>query len=290
MSSSFLDVQQPVTYALLLRPETQKIEPSTDVLKGILRPVVEGVKEISWPPRDPEAINQMEKVCTRATVMAIVDCVVNKTRSSTDVLKGILRPVAEGVEEISWPPRDPEAINQMEKAEGCFQAKEDKDKPRLAAKLQKVLQLYAATVLSKRSYAKKGTFLKSLAHSKLPLSTNRISSRLHPITGNQVVKVDHFLETLIKCLFVQPYFPCSQSTQRSSHLVYYVFPAPEEQWNKFFLEGLTLGKSEITPEELSAVIKKQIERTLIRTKGGSYQQRILIEYLKGIESRANEII
>ncbi|KAL0667406.1 hypothetical protein Bca4012_030110 [Brassica carinata] len=180
--------------------------------------------------------------------MAIVDCVVNKTpekiESSTDVLKGILRPVVEGVEEISWPPRDPEAINQMEK-------------------LQKVLQLYAATVLSKRSYAKKGTFLKSLAHSKLPLSTNRISSRLHPITGNQVVKADHLLENLIKGLFVQPYFPCSQSTQRSSHLVYYVFPAPEEQWNKFFLEGLTLGKGEVTLEELSAVIKKPIERTLI---------------------------
>ncbi|CAF1829991.1 unnamed protein product, partial [Brassica oleracea] len=208
MSSSFLDVRQPVTYALLLRPETEKIESSTDVLKGILRPVVEGVEEISWPPREPEAINQMEKVC-------------------------------------------------------CFQAKEDKDKPRLAAKLQKVLQLYAAMVLSKPSYAKKGSFLKSLAHSKLPLSTNRISSRLHPITGNQVVKVEHFLETLIKGLFVQPYFPCSHSTQRSSHLVYYVFPAPEEQWNKFFLEGLTLGKSEVTPEELSAIIKKRIERTLI---------------------------
>ena len=122
-------------------------------------------------------------------------------------------------------------------AEGCFQEKEDIDKPRLAAKLQKVLQLYAATVLYKRSYAKKGTLLKSLAHSKLPLSTNRISSRLHPIIGNQVVKAEHFLETLIKGLFIQPYFTCSQSTQRSSHLVYYVFPAPEEQWNKFFLEG-----------------------------------------------------
>nr|VDD07812.1 unnamed protein product [Brassica oleracea] len=180
MSSSFLDVRQPVTYALLLRPETEKIESSTDVLKGILRPVVEGVEEISWPPREPGAINQMEKV-----------------------------------------------------------SKEDKDKPRLAAKLQKVLQLYAAMVLSKPSYAKKGSFLKSLAHSKLPLSTNRISSRLHPITGNQVVKVEHFLETLIK--------------------------ASEEQWNKFFLEGLTLGKSEVTPEELSAIIKKRIERTLIRT-------------------------
>ncbi|KAF8118371.1 hypothetical protein N665_0005s0136 [Sinapis alba] len=195
-----------------------------------------------------------------ATVMTIVDCVVNKTRekieSSTDVLKGILRPVVEGVEEISWPPRDPDGINQMEKEiiqrekegqldEGFLsevsaqlrQAKEDKDKPGLAAMLQKVLQLYAATILSKRSYAKK---------------------------GNEVVKAEQFLETLIK--------------------------APEEQWNKLFLEGLTLGKGEVTPDELSAVIKKRVERTLIRTEGGSYQQRILIEYLKGIESRANEIM
>ncbi|KAL0885610.1 hypothetical protein Bca101_009593 [Brassica carinata] len=195
-----------------------------------------------------------------ATVMTIVDCVVNKTRekieSSTDVLKGILRPVVEGVEEITWPPRDPDAINQMENEiiqrekegqldEGFLsevsaqlrQAKEDKDKPGLAAMLQKVLQLYAATVLSKRSYAKK---------------------------GNEVVKAEHFLETLIK--------------------------APEEQWNKLFLEGLTLGKGEVSPDELSAVIKKRVERTLIRTEGGSYQQRILIEYLKGIESRANEIM
>ncbi|KAF2541806.1 hypothetical protein F2Q68_00029259, partial [Brassica cretica] len=159
-----------------------------------------------------------------ATVMTIVDCV-EKIESSTDVLKGILRPVVVGVEEISWPPRDPEAINQMEKAwqldKGFLsevsaqlrQAKEDKDKPRLAAKLQKVLQLYAATVLSKRSYAKR---------------------------GNEVVKAKHFRETLIKGLFMQPYFPCSQSTQKSSHLVYYVFPAHEEQWNKFFLEGLEL--------------------------------------------------
>jgi hypothetical protein len=53
------------------------------------------------------------------TVMTIVDCVVNKTRekieTSTDILKGILRPAIDGVEEISWPPRDPEAINLMKK-------------------------------------------------------------------------------------------------------------------------------------------------------------------------------
>ncbi|WZZ39097.1 hypothetical protein YC2023_035356 [Brassica napus] len=65
------------------------------------------------------------KLCCRkdceelaATVMIIVDCIVNKTLEkielSTDVLKGILRPVVERVEEISWPPRNPKAINQME--------------------------------------------------------------------------------------------------------------------------------------------------------------------------------
>ncbi|CAN6806739.1 unnamed protein product [Brassica oleracea] len=60
------------------------------------------------------------KLCCRedceelaATVMIIVDCI-EKIESSTDVLKGILRPVVERVEEISWPPRNPKAINQME--------------------------------------------------------------------------------------------------------------------------------------------------------------------------------
>lgn len=40
-----------------------------------------------------------------------------------------------------------------------LQAKEDRDKPGLQAMLQKVLQLYASRVLSKRSYAKKGNFV-----------------------------------------------------------------------------------------------------------------------------------
>jgi len=39
------------------------------------------------------------------------------------------------------------------------QAKEDGDKPGLEAMLQKVLQLYASKVLSKRSYAIKGMFV-----------------------------------------------------------------------------------------------------------------------------------
>lgn len=94
------------------------------------------------------------------------------------------------------------------------QATKDGDKPGLEAMLQKVLQLYASRVLSKRSYAKK---------------------------GNEVLKAEQFLETIIK--------------------------APEEVWNKLLLDGMTLGKGDISPEELYAVIKKRMERTLIRTVG-----------------------
>lgn len=66
--------------------------------------------------------------------------------------------------------------------------------------------------------------------------------------------------------------------------------APEEEWNNILIKGLTIGAGEVSPEELDAVLKKRIERTLIRTEGGSYQQRILTEYLKGIESRAEDIV
>ncbi|TYK22373.1 uncharacterized protein E5676_scaffold1428G00980 [Cucumis melo var. makuwa] len=194
-----------------------------------------------------------------ASVMSIVDHLVHKTKekieSSTDILKEILKPVVDDVEEIAWPPRDPGALKLMEKEiihreqegqldEGFLaevsaqlrQAKEDGDKPGLEAMLQKVLQLYASTVLSKRSYAKK---------------------------GEEVLKAELFLETIIK--------------------------APEEEWNKLLINGLTIGKGDVSPDELDGVIKKRIERTLIRTEGGSYQQRVLTEYLKGIQSRSEEI-
>ncbi|KAH9696432.1 hypothetical protein KPL71_023160 [Citrus sinensis] len=153
------------------------------------------------------------------SVMNIVDRIVHKTHekieSATDVLKAILKPVVHEEEEISWPPRDPEALKLMEKS------KEDGDKPGLEAMLQKVLQLYASIKLSKKSYAKK---------------------------------------------------------------------APEEEWNKLLIDGLTVGKGEISPEEFYAVIKKRIERILIRTEGGSYQQRILTEYVKGIQSRTEQLV
>ncbi|XP_078447911.1 uncharacterized protein LOC144716602 isoform X3 [Wolffia australiana] len=194
------------------------------------------------------------------TVMSIVECVVHKTKekieSSTDVLKSVLKPVIHGDGEIAWPPQDPMALVSMEREmklrdqegqldEGFLsevnaqlrQAKEDGDKPGLEAMLQKVLQIYASNVLSKRTYAKR---------------------------GNEVLEDERFLETLIR--------------------------APETSWNKILIDGLNMGKGNISPEDLYAVIKKRIERTLIRTEGGSYQQRILVEYLQGIELRAKEIV
>ncbi|KAL1324216.1 uncharacterized protein LOC107628850 isoform X2 [Arachis ipaensis] len=179
-----------------------------------------------------------------------------KIESATDVLKGVLKPVVDDEGEISWPPRDPQGLTLMEmeisqrEQEGQLdegflaevnaqlrQAKEDGDKPGLEAMLQKVLQLYASTVLSRRSYAMK---------------------------GSEVLKDEQFLENIIQ--------------------------APEEEWNNILIKGLTIGAGDISPEELDAVVKKRIERTLIRTEGGSYQQRILTEYLKGIETRAEEIV
>lgn len=41
----------------------EKIESATDVLKSILKPVVDEEVEIHWPPRDPEALILMQKVC-----------------------------------------------------------------------------------------------------------------------------------------------------------------------------------------------------------------------------------
>ncbi|XP_052188811.1 uncharacterized protein LOC127799100 isoform X3 [Diospyros lotus] len=209
--------------------------------------------------RDANA-NEKDYEELASSVMGIVDRLVHKTNenieSATDVLKAILKPVVDEVEEMLWPPRDPEALMLMEKEikrreqegqldEGFLsevnaqlrQAKEDEDKPGLQAMLQKVLQLYASRVLSKRSYAKK---------------------------GNEVLKAEEFLETLIK--------------------------APEGEWNRLLINGMTVGKGEISPEEIYAVIKKRIERTLIRTEGGSYAQRVLIEYLKGIQSRAEDVV
>ncbi|KAJ0484804.1 hypothetical protein HanHA300_Chr00c0117g0712871 [Helianthus annuus] len=99
----------------------EKIESVTDVLKGILSPVVNEEEEICWPPRDPNALSLMEKEVSQREQEGQLD-------------EGFLAEVSAQLR----------------------QAKEDKDKPGLEAMLQKVLQLYASRVLSKPSYAMKG--------------------------------------------------------------------------------------------------------------------------------------
>ncbi|XP_042384455.1 uncharacterized protein LOC121976382 isoform X1 [Zingiber officinale] len=220
-----------------------------------------------------------------ASVMTIVDRLVHKTNerigSATDVLKAILNPVVNGDEEISWPPRDPEALILMEKElekkeqEGLLdegflsevnaqlrQAKEDGDKPGLEAMLQKVLQVYASKILAKRSYANKGEKTRNcylfIMKSYVWFSNCSISA------GGKVLIAEKFLEAVIQ--------------------------APENQWNKLLIDGLSVGKGEVPAEEFYTVIKKRIERVLIRTEGGSYEQRILVEYLRGIQSRTEEIV
>uniref|UniRef100_A0A803LPB9 Uncharacterized protein n=1 Tax=Chenopodium quinoa TaxID=63459 RepID=A0A803LPB9_CHEQI len=212
----------------LVHKTNEKIESATDVLKSILKHVVDEDQELTWPPRDPEALSLMEQARPSSCTL-IIFCYFDT------LLIYILCPLHE--------------LNQREQEgyldEGFLsevnaqlrQAKEDGDKPGLVAMLQKVLQLYASRILSKRSYAKK---------------------------GNEILKTEQFLETIIK--------------------------APESEWNMLLLNGLTIAKGHISPEEFYAVLNKRRERVLIRTEGGSYQQRILTEYLKGIQSRAEEVI
>ncbi|CAM6126851.1 unnamed protein product [Calypogeia fissa] len=191
------------------------------------------------------------------TVMNIVHLIVQKTEekieSSTGILKSILTPLIENNGDINWPPRDPRGISIMRKeveqrdAGGYLdesflgevsaqlrQAREDGDKPGLVAILQKVLQLYCSTILSKRTYAAQGDKL----------------------DGAEVL-----LEKLIS--------------------------GDIENWNELLRSGLVFGSGSVESSEFSRAVEKRVERTLMRTEAGSYQQRVLVEYLREIQTRAS---
>ncbi|CAL5063200.1 unnamed protein product [Urochloa decumbens] len=95
-------------------------------------------------------------------------------------------------------------------------------------------------------------------------ASKSLQKRSYAYKGDQVVVPEKFLESIIQ--------------------------APETEWNKVLLDGLTVGKGDVSPDDFYAVINKRIERVLIRTEGGSYQQRILVEYLKEIQARAEEVV
>ncbi|RLN36494.1 hypothetical protein C2845_PM03G04170 [Panicum miliaceum] len=70
--------------------------------------------------------------------------------------------------------------------------------------------------------------------------------------------------------------------------------APENEWSRALLHGLTVGKRDVSPDELYAVLNKRTESVnldcKIHKECGSYQQRVLAKFLKGIQSRAGELV
>ncbi|KAI5054379.1 hypothetical protein GOP47_0030741 [Adiantum capillus-veneris] len=66
--------------------------------------------------------------------------------------------------------------------------------------------------------------------------------------------------------------------------------ADEESWEGLIRSGLVYGGGQIELEELFKVMKKRVERVDMRTESGSYQQRVVLEYLKEIEERAQAVI
>ncbi|XP_040383246.1 uncharacterized protein LOC102710330 isoform X2 [Oryza brachyantha] len=193
-------------------------------------------------------------------VMNIVDRLVHKTdekiEQSTDVLKAIISPVMQEGEGATWPPRDLEALKLMEKEISNREKEGQLDEGFLS-------EVNAQLRQAKQDGDKPG--LQAMLQKVLQLyASNFLQKRSYAYKGGEVIVPESFLESVIK--------------------------APENEWNKLLLDGLTVGKGNVSPEEFYAVIKKRIERVLIRTEGGSYQQRILVEYLKEIQARAEEVV
>ncbi|KAM0915537.1 hypothetical protein ACQ4PT_010796 [Festuca glaucescens] len=193
-------------------------------------------------------------------IMNIVDRVVHKTdekiEQSTDVLKAIISPVMQEGEEVMWPPRNPEALKLMEKEISNREKEGQLDESFLSEVNAQLRQV-------KGDGDKPG--LQVMLQKVLQLyASNFLRKRSYAHKGGEVVVPEKFLESIIE--------------------------APESDWNKLLLDGLTVGKGVVSPEEFHAVTKKRIERILIRTEGGSYQQRVLVEYIKEIQARAEEIV
>ncbi|GLJ25255.1 hypothetical protein SUGI_0483470 [Cryptomeria japonica] len=195
-----------------------------------------------------------------SSLMSIVDRVVQKAEekieSATDVLKAILKPITNEDEEIVWPPKDPQSIILMKKELVQREQEGQLDETFLS-------EVNAQLGQAKTDNDKPG--LVAILQKVLQLYASRVlSQRSYAKKGAQIIKAEEFLETIIK--------------------------GDEEDWNRLLISGLILGGEPITLEELNGVIEKRIERTLMRTLSGSYQQRVLCEYLKEIKSRAEYLV
>lgn len=108
------------------------------------------------------------------------------------------------------------------------------------------------------------------------------------VAGNKVLKAEQCLEEIIKGATFVPSISdshCQSQTQSQSIqltvLTGVLMAAPESEWNNLLINHLTPFKGDISPDELYAVIKKRIERTLIRTVC-TFKKKIVFHFNIGI--------
>eukprot|EP00897_Mesotaenium_endlicherianum_P005559 jgi/Mesen1/5030/ME000025S04429 len=76
------------------------------------------------------------------------------------------------------------------------------------------------------------------------------------------------------------------SEDQAEKLLESVIQAEEEEWDALLCQNLVNGGGQVVDDDLFKAIEKRMERTLMRTEGGSYRQRVMGEFLVEIETRA----
>ncbi|XP_002992052.2 uncharacterized protein LOC9650244, partial [Selaginella moellendorffii] len=196
-----------------------------------------------------------------SNIMQLVERIVQKTEekieTSTDVLMAILEPVAGSKnEEIVWPPRDPDALQRVRKELMHRESSGYLDDGFLA-------EVNAQLRQAKKDADKPG--LLALLQKVLQLYAATFLAKTSYAKRDGVVdEAEELLENIIS--------------------------ADSEAWDSMIRSGVDLGGGPVKSVDLRKMAKKRIERILLRTEGGSYKQRILVEYLKEIERSVDMVV
>ncbi|XP_024521568.1 uncharacterized protein LOC9650247 isoform X2 [Selaginella moellendorffii] len=196
-----------------------------------------------------------------SNIMQLVERIVQKTEekieTSTDVLMAILEPVAGSKnEEIVWPPRDPDALQRVRKELMHRESAGYLDDGFLA-------EVNAQLRQAKKDADKPG--LLALLQKVLQLYAATFLAKTSYAKRDGVVdEAEELLENIIS--------------------------ADSEAWDSMIRSGVDLGGGPVKSVDLRKMAKKRIERILLRTEGGSYKQRILVEYLKEIERSVDMVV
>ncbi|EFJ34448.1 hypothetical protein SELMODRAFT_81429, partial [Selaginella moellendorffii] len=194
-----------------------------------------------------------------SNIMQLVERIVQKTdekiETSTDVLMAILEPVAGSKnEEIVWPPRDPDALQRVRKVSLFFAGYLDDGF---------LAEVNAQLRQAKKDADKPG--LLALLQKVLQLYAATFLAKTSYAKRDGVVdEAEELLENIIS--------------------------GDSEAWDSMIRSGVDLGGGPVKSVDLRKMAKKRIERIFLRTEGGSYKQRILIEYLKEIERSVDMVV